>query len=112
MFLYTLGVISPDGISFFFLPGIFFLSFRLAYVFRFIAWHYFVSVLIYTVKISVTTLFVSPQTVLVGVYTVFMLFMHPCLCLSITFCFLKIFKSLLEFHPTLQIYSYLQDKYF
>ena len=37
---------------------------------------------------------------------------HACasICPSVTFCFLNIVKTLLEFHETLQTYSYLQDK--
>ena len=50
-----------------------------------------------------------PQKLFVGVYCFHLV--RP-LCLSVTFCFLNIFKSFLEFHQTMQTYSYLQDKYF
>ena len=42
------------------------------------------------------------------VYTVFTLTMRAYVCPSVTFCFLNILKShLLEFHQTLQTYSYI-----
>ena len=113
IFLFTLGVISPGVISlfflfffFFFLPGIF-SSFRLAYVFS----SFHICTYIYC-KNKCNHHICTPTNCACWGYTVSMLSIDPCVCPSITFRFLKIFKSLLEFHPTLYIYSYLQEKYF
>ena len=51
-----------------------------------------------------------------GGYTVFTLSVRasvrPSVCPSVTFCFLNIWKSSLDFHQTLQTCSCMQDKYF
>ena len=65
-------------------------------------------------------LFIPPQILFVVGYTVFTLSVsasvraciHASVRPSVTFCFLNILKSLLDFHQSLQTCSYIQDKYF
>ena len=58
------------------------------------------------------SLFYTPANFVCVGYTVFTLSVRPCVRPSVTFCFLNILKSLLDFHQNLQTCSCMQDKYF